>query len=235
FLFETGEKTILYTGDFRFNPSDYPKISYLHTNGEPRELDAMYLDTTFWTQANQHFPSRHESLNLIITEIDKFRKRTADRGHVHIDKTAKIGSEFLIMELAKRYRKKVHVSSDCFNLYDGIQELTSCITRESGETFLHMCQSYGPRIGRRRLPCVQDYIQVLYIRPSAQWYSFGGEFFPVREHKGINLVQISHSMHSSRAELIAFVKYFKPKKVVPCVVPVNATMEQVQDEIDALL
>ncbi|XP_059476890.1 protein artemis-like [Neocloeon triangulifer] len=236
FLFETEKTTVLYTGDFRFCVNDYPKITLLHdSSGGVKELDTVYLDTTFWTQANHHFPSRHESLALITTEIDKFRKRTANHGHIHIDKPARIGSEFFIMELSQRYKRKIHVSDDSLRIYEGIHEVSSCITKNTKETFLHMCQSYRPGRAKRRLPCVEDYLQVLHIRPTAQWYSVGGEFFPVREDCDRNIIQISNSMHASRAELVEFVKYFKPRRAVACVVPVNSSMDEVQNELDEIL
>jgi len=163
FLFETKKKTILYTGDFRFCINDLPKMTFLHDNNKAvKKLDNLYLDTTFWNQANLHFPSRSQSLEMIVDSIDKFMRETANLGHVHIERpgkyfvkkkklfttnpillSARIGSEYFMMQLSKRYGKKIHVNSDAFNVYQGIEEVMSCLTIDrTDSTFLHMCQSY---------------------------------------------------------------------------------------------
>jgi hypothetical protein len=62
-------------------------MAHLHNrNKKVKPLDGIYLDTTFWSQANDHFPTRHQSLEMIIERIDEFMRETANLGHVHIDR-----------------------------------------------------------------------------------------------------------------------------------------------------
>lgn len=41
------------------------------------------------------------------------------------------------------------------------------------------------------------------------------------------MIQISNSMHASRSELIEFIQYLKPRKVVACVVPKKSSLDEV--------
>lgn len=48
FLFQTMNKNILFTGDFRISSNSVSKYAHFHDkNGDAIHLDAMYVDTTF--------------------------------------------------------------------------------------------------------------------------------------------------------------------------------------------
>lgn len=50
---------------------------------------------------------------------------------------------------------------------------------------------------------------------------------------GRTLYRVCYSSHSSMSELIAFVKYFNPKKVIPCAIPPGSTLEEVTTSISS--
>lgn len=232
-LFETSHETILYTGDFRICDKDIAKFQPLHhKDGLPKEINKLYIDTTFWNLPQEHFPSRDESLLLITSEIEKWISKNAD-GQIHIDRPARIGSEFLAVALSQKFKSKIHISSESCQLYKGITEVEDSVTLDSS-TRLHMCQKFGPRRHGRTLKCSSSYLPVLYIRPTAQWYATGDAFLPFRFDKKNSFLQISLSMHASRLELISILRYLKPKNVYACVVPQHMTLNEINEELHAI-
>lgn len=222
FLFEKADKLILYTGDFRINPLDFAEIAPLHIHSGtkilPKKLNKIYLDTTFLNPDFATFPMRKESISVMCSVIEEWLA-TSPRNVVILECSATYGSEFLFMELSKYFNKPIHVKSNVYLNYCHILDLRHHITIDQYSTPIHACMNKKERSG---LKC-QSHIpkkNILTIVPSTyKWKgkdtSVIGEWDNVRE----NTFNVCYSMHSSFEELKAFIQYFKPEQIFPCVCP----------------
>lgn len=220
FFFEKDNTSVLYTGDFRINPKDFPKLKLLH-NAEcadlrPRRFDKIYLDTTFLSRDFLHFPTRDESSSRIC-QISREWLRKDQNNVVVLECSARFGAEYLFMELSKLLNLKVHVKDHVYQALCSVKELSFHITSDAYSTPLHAC---GAKTTRSRLNCRPgiDITNILTVIPSAmKWKgkdtSQVGEWDKVRERT----FNVCYSMHSSFNELHAFIQYFNPTEVFPCV------------------
>ncbi|XP_065348878.1 protein artemis-like [Cloeon dipterum] len=226
FLFRTNESTVLYTGDFRFHWFELMDIKALHNNGWPIQLDNVYLDTTYLKQITYNFPTRKKAIHLLLNAIDDFLEFTAGQRIVHISRPANIGSEIIIQSLARKFNCQIHVDDECYNFYRGVEPVFSCMTNNPNNTFIHMCKPGKP--GTNHF-CNSP--AALKIRLSAQWYAIQENTNWV-QWEGARAVNIAHSMHSSRKELKAFLRYFKPGCAVALVIPDGYYQDEIQVELD---
>lgn len=222
FLFEKADELILYTGDFRIHPFDFAKIVSLHFHSGfkilPKTLTKVYLDTTFLNPNFATFPMRKESMSMMCDIIKKWLEKSP-RNVVVLECSATYGSEFLFMELSKFFKTPIHVKNNVYPNYCRLPDLISHITNNQYSTPIHACMSKKERSSLR---CRPDILKenILTIVPSAyKWErkdtSVIGAWDEVRE----NTFNVCYSMHSSFEELKAFIQYFKPKSIFPCVCP----------------
>lgn len=104
FLFENIEtrEKILYTGDFRFE--DYVLTEFMDEEiiNEIKNVEKIYIDTTFCDSFYEYLPSRNETINVICNLIDKHQ------GKVYI-LTEVLGSECIILALYHKYHQKFYI------------------------------------------------------------------------------------------------------------------------------
>lgn len=219
FLFERNDTSILYTGDFRVNPIDFPKLKALHycQNKKllPRTFTKVYLDTTFLSNEYPCFPTRKEGVTKLNGVIREWLSKNP-RNVVILKCSARYSSEYLFVELSKELKMKVHVRDNIYRNYCLIGELSRHVTNEANSTPIHACTAKNYPL----LYCRQDVTSanILTIVPSTlRWRnkdtSIVGEWDRI-EKRTFN---ICYSMHASLEELKAFVQYFNPLKVHPCV------------------
>ncbi|XP_076238856.1 DNA cross-link repair protein snm1 [Calliopsis andreniformis] len=236
FLFEKNDLSVLYTGDFRINPIDFPKMKGLHYCQDkqliPRTFTKIYLDTTFLHNDFPSFPSRQESITKMNTVIREWLDK--DPGNVVIlECSANYGSEFLFVELSKVLNMKIHVKSFVYDSYCCIAELSDHVTNDPFSTPIHACKN---KISKEGLLCRQDVRErhIMTIIPSAmKWRkkdtSVVGEWDEIKNRT----FNVCYSTHSSLEELRAFVQYFKALEIHPCVVKPDdkQTVYSLLDEI----
>lgn len=220
FLFEIDNKNILYTGDYRASANDLEKFKAFYSLGNLKRIDKMYLDTTFFNKSYLKFPPRRESLEQICSAIKEWIEQ--DPKHlVNITPTAKYGSEFLFMEIAKEMQMPIHVNEDCYNVYKCIPEMDNAVTLNPAETRIHSnCGIKYKQI------CLTSTEFLREIVPSALWWRGKNlESFVEEEHE--NKIRICYSSHASFEEVKDFLLLLKPAEVEPCVVPTS-----VKEKID---
>lgn len=221
FLFERNDKSVLYTGDFRINPLDFPKLKSLHYCQDkrllPRTFTNIYLDTTFLSTEFHSFPSRQESIVKISNVIEEWLRKDP-RNVVVLECSALYGAEFLFIELSKALDMRIHVQDYVYESYCRIAELSGHVTNDPHSTPIHACKK---KISASSLNCRQDISEtnIITVIPSAmKWRnkdtSVVGEWDKARKQT----FNVCYSMHSSFEELKAFVQYFKALKIHPCVV-----------------
>ncbi|XP_026325524.1 protein artemis-like [Hyposmocoma kahamanoa] len=73
FLFQTTNKNVLFTGDFRISNNNVSKYTYFHDkNGDAIHLDALYVDTTFldeYTPSPERPPDAIDKLHEVISQL----------------------------------------------------------------------------------------------------------------------------------------------------------------------
>lgn len=64
---------MLYTGDFRIDPSEFYKFKSLHDqSGEVKRITSLYLDTTFCHPKWLSFPSREQTVKDLVALITEW-------------------------------------------------------------------------------------------------------------------------------------------------------------------
>ncbi|KYQ52561.1 Protein artemis [Trachymyrmex zeteki] len=231
FIFEKTNKLILYTGDFRINPSDYRKIKSLNYYKDftvfPKKFDNVYLDTTFLIDFI-HLPTRIESINVMCKVVKEWLDESP-RKVVILECSALYGSEFLYMRLSKSLKTLIHVKDCVYNSYIRIPELACHVTNNPLDARIHACM-------HKLMKCRTNVLQqdILTIVPSVRKWkgrdtSVVGEWDEIRE-KTFN---VCYSTHASFNELKEFIQHFKPKNIYACVCPKNEekTIYRLLDEI----
>ncbi|KAJ9574846.1 hypothetical protein L9F63_008006 [Diploptera punctata] len=236
FLFEGDVSVghVLYTGDFRIVLGDAAKFKQLHySDGTVKEIDKLYLDTTFLSQQYRDFPARKDSIAIISNFVALWLAKGEDH-HVIIQIPAKYGSEAIFMMLAKQFGMKVHVSDEVYNIYKNMSEIRDAVTNDTMITRIHACPSlrrlYQKNGELTLLPCRVDWFKLVTIRPCA--LSFTSDMYKGNLESAVlrseedNLIRVCYSCHSSHEELKYFISYLKPKQIKACVVPLR--MSEIQ-------
>ena len=222
FLLAFNDKKILYTGDFRIHKEDFSKLKSLHYGkySIPLKIDKIYLDTTFLNLNFRSFPSRLDSLRELCIAVKDWIERHP-RNVVILEISALYGSEFIYIELSKLLNKKIHVKNNVYKVYSRMDVLANHVTDISEITSIHACMnkmhSMKNSLG---LICRPDVCQenILTIVPSVQKW-IGKDTSCIIEWDKVRkqTKNICYSTHASYDELEAFIQYFKPKEVFPCV------------------
>ena len=101
--------TVLHTGDFRYNG---PKmLSDIHDEND-QEIDFLYMDNTFSTDA-EHFPPQEMAYLSLKKKIDQLRK--ADINYKFYLYCYTLGKEEMFINLAKDFKTKIKVTKDRYN------------------------------------------------------------------------------------------------------------------------
>ncbi|KZC13681.1 PREDICTED: protein artemis [Dufourea novaeangliae] len=221
FLFERNNVSVLYTGDFRINPMDYPNLKGLHyyENSKllPKTFTKIYLDTTFLSNDFSSFPTRKESIVKMSSVVRAWLSEDP-MNVVILECSATYGSEFLFVELSKLLNMRIHVKNYVYDSYCRIDQLLDHVTNNPYSTPIHACKK---KISQSGLFCRHDVsdINILTIIPSAmKWRgrdtSVVGEWDDVKKRT----FNVCYSTHSSFNELSAFLQYFNALEIYPCVV-----------------
>ncbi|XP_060813847.1 protein artemis isoform X2 [Bombus pascuorum] len=221
FLFEKDNISVLYTGDFRINPIDFPKLKGLHycndSKSIPRTFTKIYLDTTFLSTDFPVFPSRQESMHKMYEVIKDWISKDP-RNVVILECSATYGSEFLFVELSKMLDMKIHVRNDVFENYCHIAQLSCYVTNDPDSTSIHACKK---KISSPGLRCRSDVsnANILTVIPSVmKWRKKDTSIIGEWDKNKERTFSVCYSTHSSLTELKAFVQYFEASEIYPCVI-----------------
>ena len=233
FIFEHKHLTILYTGDFRINPRDLPKLKPLNDQDGPRIFDKIYLDTTFFTSDFKHFPTRQQSLEE-ITRLSNSWILADPKNIVRLECSANYGSEFIFMELANSLKMRVHVKYSVYNDFSRVAELDRCVTNDGTTTRIHACTNKRDKTSLTCRKTDPEFVMTI-VASALRWRGRDvTEIFTEEDPKIEKRFYICCSMHSSYNELVDFLEYLKPRSVHACVQPKDAK-ENVQDAIDNMV
>ena len=235
---------ILYTGDFRFDDGmSLERMAALHSEDKRTlKIDELYLDTTFMEESYQIFPGRKQSEQQIWDLVNNWvgQNRIKQRGRkkeyvVMLHPPARYGYENILNNIYLRsgLELRVHVPAIKYHTYLCHTSLTDCTDEDpSIARYVHACSHKSPIIEHCKnvLPCRENNknLSVLHIKPSAMWFTNDKLVEgPSRQVFGAGdtsrsdcqKYRVCYSTHASLSEIQTFIKYLKPEKIVPCVLP----------------
>ncbi|XP_022909636.2 protein artemis [Onthophagus taurus] len=235
FFFE-GDQNVLCTGDFRIDPSELHKFKVFHTSTDRKKtIDAIYLDSTFFSKKYPHFPSRKETCDALCKTIQDWLDQAPDR-KVFLKFPAKYSAEYLFIALAKNLKQIIHVPTSK-RLYSFIPEMDDVVSSQNdiNNYRIHTGLYFNSKNSNYSCCYFNDKKSILLIILTATiWENFSSNKSSVKicENENVETIRICLSFHPSYKETIDFLKYLKPKRVELCVVPEK---EEDKEEMEQLL
>ncbi|KAJ6666405.1 hypothetical protein lerEdw1_000678 [Lerista edwardsae] len=230
FLFEGENGTVLYTGDFRLARGEAARMELLHSGNRVKDIQSVYLDTTFCDPKFYQIPSREECMKGILELVQSWI--TLSPYHVvWLNCKAAYGYEYLFTNLSEELGVQVHVNK--LDMFKNMPEILSHITT-SRHTQIHACRH--PRddelFRANRLPCGITSqngrrLHIISVKPSTMWFGERTRKTNVVVRTGESSYRACFSFHSSYSEILDFLNYTHPLNVYPNVIPVGATEDRV--------
>ncbi|XP_038041224.2 protein artemis isoform X3 [Anas platyrhynchos] len=237
FLFQGENGTVLYTGDFRLAKGEAARMELLHSGTRVKDIQSVYLDTTFCDPKFYHIPSREECLNGILELVRSWT--SLSRYHVvWLNCKAAYGYEYLFINLSEELGIKVHVNK--LDMFRNMPEILCHVTTDR-HTQIHACRH--PRdddcFRGNRLPCGMTCqngtpLRIISIKPSTMWFGERIKKTNVIVRTGESTYRACFSFHSSFSEIKDFLRHICPVNVYPNVLPVGGTEDKVMELLQPL-
>ncbi|XP_078010803.1 protein artemis isoform X2 [Phascolarctos cinereus] len=202
-----------------------------------KDIQSVYLDTTFCDPKYYHIPSRVECLNGILELVRSWI--TLSPYHVvWLNCKAAYGYEYLFTNISEEFGTQVHVNR--LDMFKNMPDILHHITTDR-HTQIHACRH--PRAEElfqwNRLPCGITSkngtpLHVISIKPSTMWFGERTRKTNVIVRTGESSYRACFSFHSSYSEIKDFLNYIRPVNVYPNVIPVGATVDKVVEILKPL-
>ncbi|XP_021296327.1 DNA ligase 6 isoform X2 [Herrania umbratica] len=228
FLFKVPTKNgsferYVHTGDFRYCNS--MKLN-TYLNGFVG-CDAIFLDTTY-CDPKFIFPSQEESIDYVVGVVDGIGKEFEKKRVLFLVATYVVGKEKILVEVARRCQRKICVDGRKMGILgvlgygdDGV------FTEDESESDVHVVgwnvlgetwPYFRPNFVRMKEIMVEKgYEKVVGFVPTGWTYEVKRNKFAVRSKDSLEIHLVPYSEHSNYNELREYVKFLKPKKVIPTV------------------
>ncbi|KAK2415254.1 DNA ligase [Trifolium repens] len=209
----------VHTGDFRFS-SEMLLDSAL---GCFIGADAVFLDTTY-CHPKFVFPTQDESVNYVVDVVNQ-----CDGDDVlFLVATYVVGKEKILLEIAKRFGKKVYVDARKMEVLRALgygesgQFTEDCLETNIhvvgwnvlGETWPYFRPNF---VKMKEIMIERGYSEVVGFVPTGWTYEVKRDKFAVRSKDSCRIHLVPYSKHSNYDELREYVKFLKPKRVIPTV------------------
>ncbi|CAI9595669.1 unnamed protein product [Staurois parvus] len=237
FLFQGQNGTVLYTGDFRLAKGEVARMELLHSGNRVKEIDSIYLDTTFCDPKYFQIPSREECLYGIL-ELVRSWITLSPHHVVWLNCKAAYGYEYLFTNLSEEFGAKVHVNK--LDMFKNMPEILCHVTTNS-RTQIHACRhpSNEEFLRGNRLPCGMFSddgvpLRIISIKPSTMWFGERTRKTSVIARTGDSSYRACFSFHSSYSEIKDFLSYIQPMNAYPNVIPVGKAVADVEEILKPL-
>ncbi|CAK7322342.1 Protein artemis [Vulpes lagopus] len=237
FLFQGNNGTVLYTGDFRMAKGEAARMELLHSGGRVKDIQSVYLDTTFCDPKFYQIPSREECLRGISELVRSWITRSPYHV-VWLNCKAAYGYEYLFTNLSEEFGVQVHVDKlDMFrNMPDILHHLTTdrntqihACRHPKAEEYFHWNKLPCGAISKNRIP-----LHTISIKPSTMWFGERTRKTNVIVRTGESSYRACFSFHSSYSEIKDFLNYICPVNVYPNVIPIGTTLDKVVEILKPL-
>ncbi|XP_040000413.1 protein artemis isoform X2 [Xiphias gladius] len=230
FLFEGSKGNVLYTGDFRLSIGQASRIEHLHSGSRVKDIQTVYLDSTFYDRRFYQIPTREVCLNGISQLIGNWIRQSSYHV-VWLNCKAAYGYEYLFTNLGEEFNTQVHVKN--LAMFKKMPEILSYVTTDR-RTQIHACRHPKDEeyFQSNRLPCgctATDGtpLRIISIKPSTMWFGERTKKTNVVIRTGTSSYRACFSFHSSYSELKDFLTYLQPVNIYPSVIPVGRTLAEV--------
>ncbi|KAG5623666.1 hypothetical protein H5410_008884, partial [Solanum commersonii] len=215
----------VHTGDFRY--CDDMKLEPVLNAFVG--ADAVFLDTTY-CHPKFIFPSQQESIDYIVGVIEKsvVENEGSLKNILFLIATYVIGKEKILMEVSRRCQRKIHVDGRKMSVLgvlghgeDGV------FTTVESETDVHVVgwnvlgetwPYFRPNFEKMdKIMNEKGYSKVVGFVPTGWTYEVKRNKFSVRKKDSFEIHLVPYSEHSNYDELREYVKFLKPKHVIPTV------------------
>ncbi|KAK1556406.1 hypothetical protein Q3G72_004547 [Acer saccharum] len=213
----------VHTGDFRFRN----EMVLEPLMNEFVGCDSVFLDTTY-CNPKFVFPSQEESVEYVVNVINRFGGGGGRGGVLFLVATYVIGKEKILLEISRKCGRKIHVDERKMEIMRilGYGE-SGVFTRDDTESDVHVVgwnvlgetwPYFRPNFGRMKEIMVErGYNKVVGFVPTGWTYEVKRNKFAVRSKNMFEIHLVPYSEHSNYDELREYVKFLKPKKVIPTV------------------
>ncbi|XP_055018193.1 protein artemis isoform X2 [Boleophthalmus pectinirostris] len=213
FLFEGCQGNVLYTGDFRV-----------------KEIQSVYVDSTFYDPRYYQIPSRDVCLNGILELVGNWISQSPYHV-VWLNCKAAYGYEYLFTNLGEEFKTQIHINN--LAMFKKMPEILNYVTTDT-KTQIHACRHPKDEefFQGNRLPCgctAADGtpLQIISIKPSTIWFGERSKKTNVIIKTGASSFRACFSFHSSYSEIKEFLLYLKPINIYPNVIPIGKTLTEV--------
>lgn len=191
--------------------------------------DAIFLDTTY-CNPKFVFPSQEESIDYIVGVIEKVAGEYdgSVRNVLFLVATYVIGKEKILLEIARRCNRKVHVDARKLSILRilGCEE-SEVFTEDECASDVHVVgwnilgetwPYFRPNFAKMtELTIERGYTRAVGFVPTGWTYEVKRNKFSVRSKDSLEIHLVPYSEHSNYIELREYVRFLKPKRVVPTV------------------
>ncbi|KAI4389328.1 hypothetical protein MLD38_001564 [Melastoma candidum] len=209
----------VHTGDFRYCDAMSKDEGLREFVGS----DAVFLDTTY-CNPKFVFPSQQESIDYVVGVIEK-----GGVGKVLFLVAAYvIGKERILLEVSRRCGRKVCVDARKMAVLRALgYEEGDAFTEDKSRTDVHVIgwnvlgetwPYFRPNFVKlREIQEEKGYEKVVGFVPTGWTYEVKRKKFSVRTKDSLEIHLVPYSEHSNYDELREFVKFLRPKRVIPTV------------------
>lgn len=186
--------------------------------------DSVFLDTTY-CNPKFVFPLQDESVEYVVDVINSVGGKESV---LFLVATYVIGKEKILLEISRKCGRKVYVDERKMEIMRvlGYGE-SGVFTRDEKESDVHVVgwnvlgetwPYFRPNFGRMKEIMVdRGYSKVVGFVPTGWTYEVKRNKFAVKCKDELEIHLVPYSEHSNYEELREYVKFLKPKKVVPTV------------------
>lgn len=215
----------VHTGDFRFCES----MKLEPCLGEFVGSEAVFLDTTY-CNPKFVFPSQDESIEYIVDVIERFglENQASMKSVLFLVATYVIGKERILLEVSKRCNRKIYVDGRKMTILRVLGHADSGVFTEDesnsdvhvvgwnvlGETWPYFRPNFGKM---KEIMTERGYSKVVGFVPTGWTYEVKRNKFAVRTKDSLEIHLVPYSEHSNYNELREYVKFLRPKRVIPTV------------------
>lgn len=215
----------VHTGDFRYCDS----MKSLPVLNEFIGSNAVFLDTTY-CDPKFVFPSQEESIDYVVGVIQRIGAENEGgmKNVLFLVATYLIGKEKILLEISRSCKRKIYADDRKLKVLKVLRlEEGGVFTEDESESDVHVVgwnvlgdtwPYFRPNFVRmKEIMEERGYSKVIGFVPTGWTYEVKKNTFPVRTKDSFEIHLVPYSEHSNYDELRDYVKFLKPKSVIPTV------------------
>ncbi|WOK98011.1 DNA ligase 6 isoform X1 [Canna indica] len=215
----------IHTGDFRFCESMRSDPILCEFVG----ADAVFLDTTY-CNPNFVFPAQEESIEYIVRTIKRIKEQNKESGQsvLFLIATYVIGKERILLEISRQCGCLLQVDSRKMQIlsvlgFGGSGDFTEdvCVSDTHviswnllGETWPYFRPNF---VKMKEIMVERGYSKAVGFISTGWMYETKRDGFSVRVKDCLEIHLVPYSEHSNYNELREYVRFLRPKQVIPTV------------------